>query len=231
MKVIPRPASTVLLMDHKSNVYLTKRPKTMKVLAGYYVFPGGSVEHEDAYIDKSLIKNWKREEDVHLSHYVAAVRELFEEVGVFLGLKSDGSHVEFSKKTALEYRRLLIHHDISFSEILNEENLYLDLQHLKYFGHRVTPKGLPVRFDTRFFIAKLPIGQTPNPECEEIEKAMWMHPKEALTAYIKGKIQMAGPTLDSLKTIMNHKGDRKLMLPFQEQHELINSTSPDTSTT
>lgn len=213
---ILKPASTVVLMDELNRVYLTKRPKTMKFLGGFYVFPGGSVEREDEEILKDFIKNEKKPGDFSPGHYVAAARELFEEVGILLAHHDDGSFAKLNNHTEWEYRRQLLNGDMSFTQILMRENLYFDFNQLTYFGHRVTPKESPIRFDTRFFITKLPTNQDPKPEQSEIDEAFWMNPSEVLTAYHEGKMPLVPPTIDSLETILNHQNGGELMMGEQK---------------
>ncbi|MGM0901130.1 MAG: NUDIX hydrolase [Bacillota bacterium] len=211
-----KPASTVVLMDQIKRVYLTKRPKTMKFLGGFYVFPGGSVERADDDIKKDYIKNEKDHEAFSPGHYIAAARELFEEVGILLANHDDGSFAKLNNQTEWEYRRQLLNGDISFTQILMQEDLYFDFNHLTYFGHRITPKESPIRFDTRFFIANLPTNQSPKPEQSEIDDAFWMNPSDVLTAYQEGKMPLVPPTIDSLETILNHQKGGELMMGKQK---------------
>src|SRR5919112_4715640 len=100
--VQPRNASTVVLLRPADNdifkILLTRRPPQMKFLGGYYVFPGGAV-HRDDYSSKVLercrglsaddarrILGTDGNANQALGHWVAVVRELFEEVGVLLCL-------------------------------------------------------------------------------------------------------------------------------------------------
>lgn len=211
-----KPASTVVLMDQMDRVYLTKRPKTMKFLGGFYVFPGGSVEREDEDIKKDYIKNQKDHGAFSPGHYIAAARELFEEVGILLATYDDGSFAKLNNQTEWEYRRHLLNGEISFTQILMEENLYFDFHHLTYFGHRITPKESPIRFDTRFFIAKLPTNQSPKPEQREIDDAFWMKPSDVLAAYHEGKMPLVPPTIDSLEAILSHQKGGDLMMGKQK---------------
>jgi 8-oxo-dGTP pyrophosphatase MutT (NUDIX family) len=215
--VIPKPASTVVLIDNMSRVYLTKRPMTMKFLGGFYVFPGGSVEVEDNLVENEYVKNLDPNESFNNAHYVAAARELFEEVGVLLCCKDDGLFVELEREIEMEYRRLLVKGEISFFQLLKQEGLHLNLQCLKYFGHRITPEERPFRFDTRFFLAKLPKGQSPKPDLNEIDEAFWITPEEAITANENGKMSMANPTISSLRTIMNYQKGHPLMMPERQR--------------
>jgi 8-oxo-dGTP pyrophosphatase MutT (NUDIX family) len=213
MTVTPRPASTVVLMDHMSRIYLTKRPKTMKFMGGHYVFPGGAVEQDDHKVDRQFIKMVESNELAEQSYYVAAARELFEEVGVLLCCTYEGSEVHFDEETEQKYRRELLKGEISFLEMLKNERIILNLESLTYFGNLTTPKENPIRFDTRFFIARLPIGQSPKPDRNEIEDAAWYTPEEALSSYKRREITIAPPTILALKTIMDHQVGRPLQMP------------------
>lgn len=212
MTVIPKRASTVVLMDRKSRVYLTKRPITMKFLGGYYVFPGGTVDEQDETVGSNLVMN-RPNLTLSPAYYIAAARELFEEVGVLLARHADGRPVMFNEEKERDYRQRLIKGQMSFVDLLKRENLHFDFNHLKYFGTLVTPEGSPYRFDTSFFLADLPEGQSPVPDAYEIENAFWATPEEALSAYAKGKLPMISPTILSLETIINHKKGNPLQLP------------------
>jgi 8-oxo-dGTP pyrophosphatase MutT (NUDIX family) len=213
MVVTPRPASTVVLMDHLSRIYLTQRPKTMKFMGGHYVFPGGAVEQGDHIEDRQLIKMVDSYELAEQSFYVAAARELFEEVGVLLCRTFEGSEVHFDEETEQKYRSQLLKGEISFLDMLKLEGIIFNLESLRYFGNLITPKENPIRFDTRFFIARLPIGQSPKPDRNEIEDAAWYTPEEALSAYKRREITIAPPTILALKTIMDHQIGRPLQMP------------------
>ncbi|MRG85241.1 NUDIX hydrolase [Salinibacillus xinjiangensis] len=221
MTAIPKPAATVVLMDDESKVYLTQRPKTMKFLGGYFVFPGGSIDEEDYSFLIDYIKYDPPSNHISLEYYIAAARELFEEVGVLL-IDTGGEPPVFQHQSAEEYRMQLINNEISLLNMLEAEDFRLDLHDLQYFGHRITPKTSPIRFDTRFFIAKLPKGQSPKPDQNEITEAYWTTPEDALYAYEKGELSMVPPTIVSLRTIANYvnKGG-SLMMPDRENESSI----------
>lgn len=211
MAATPKPASTVVLLDDSFRVYLTKRPKTMKLLGGYVVFPGGKVDKRDFELEQRQLTKFPREDSLHSSYYVAAARELFEEIGIFLMNKEDGKVMETEKE--FEYRRLLINREITFMEMLDEERLQLDLTNLKYLGQIITPEFYPIRFDTRFFLTKLPKGQMPKPHPEEIEDAFWTHPEAALRNYECGVLKIAPPTIHILKTLVAFRNEKDLVMP------------------
>ncbi len=209
MAVKPRPASTVILVDSKARVYMTKRPDTMRFLGGYYVFPGGAVEPDDHEVRPSSLQ---KENSIELSYYIAAARELFEEVGIFLGCREDGSPFNLKEEKTSAYRQNLMNGSMSFSNMLKKESLRLDLDLLRYFGHFITPEMSPIRFDTRFFIASLPAGQSPQPDRGEIADAFWVSPLAALEALKTGEMPMVKPTILSLAALGKANGKVKPML-------------------
>ena len=95
---IPQPASTIVLVRPTHNggfeILMNRRPDKTEVYAGVYVFPGGRVEKSDwspEMLDltqglKALEAQQRLgcalEPEVCLGHWVAAIRELYEEAGV-----------------------------------------------------------------------------------------------------------------------------------------------------
>ena len=213
MAAIPKPASTVVLLDGNERVYMTKRPETMKFLGGHYVFPGGALEQNDKLIDNDFIINQKQNNSFHPSYYVAAARELYEEIGVLLCNRIDEKKLQIDKEKNLRYRRQLLKGELSFIELLKQEQLYFNVSSLTYFGNFVTPEKSPIRFDTRFFLAYLPEGQKPNPDTHEIEEGLWITPEEALSANNDNRMPMVLPTITTLKAINNFLNGYPLKMP------------------
>ncbi|RKQ32720.1 NUDIX hydrolase [Oceanobacillus halophilus] len=216
MAAIPKPASTVVLIDDHFRVYLTKRPKTMKFMGGFHVFPGGAMEKEDYEINSKHVHTESQDESLSHAHYIAAARELFEEVGILLGTTMDGLPVQLPKEAEKKYRRQLLDDDISFNYLLEREKIHFDLQCLTYFGQIITPERSPIRFDTRFFLTKLPEGQKPDPDPTEIAEAFWISPKEALRLFQKKEIMLAPPTIVSLRKIMDYQSGGPLKMSVSE---------------
>lgn len=209
MVAIPKPASTIILINGEGKVYLTKRPITMKFLGGFYVFPGGSVDASDYEWTSNRVKNVPAGLTFDTAYFIAAARELFEEVGILLV-----ENMNLTLEEQWEYRLQLMKHEISFHDFLKKENLVLDLSSVSYIGHRVTPKTSKYRYDTRFFVTKLPEGQKPIPYEMEVEEAYWTSPEDALKAYRKGEITLVRPTKVSLETLHHYlNGTGPLQMP------------------
>jgi 8-oxo-dGTP pyrophosphatase MutT (NUDIX family) len=220
----PLPAATVVLIrpDQKGRfeTYLNRRPERMETYAGVYVFPGGRVEKSDlspalmaltggvsaVQAQQKLGVSWPPE--VCLAYWIAAARELFEEAGIhFFHFACAAPTVplpeEISGRLA-ERRAQLQRGEIDLAELLGSENLCCDLSGLSYFFHRVTPEHYPVRFDTRFFLAILPKGQTPLHSSEEVTESFWIAPDAALERAASGEIRMMPPTIAVLRALDAH---------------------------
>lgn len=150
-------ASVILLRDGAAGfeVFLLRRRKNASFMGGAFVFPGGAVDPEDGDLR------------------VTAARELFEEAGVLLVDRA----VEAGALSALRARRLA---GEDFAALLAEAGLALALDRLTYYSHWITPSVEPRRFSARFFVARLPDGQTPRFDATETVDEAWRTPAAAL---------------------------------------------------
>jgi 8-oxo-dGTP pyrophosphatase MutT (NUDIX family) len=220
----PLPASTVVLIRPDGNrgfeIYLNRRPERMDTYAGAYVFPGGRVEESDCSADviarthgiTPLEAQAKLGTDLRpelcLGYWVAAVRELFEEVGIHYfapqnGFAASQSRPELYDRIAAK-RPSLQRGEIDFAGFLASEQLCCDLSRLIYFFHRTTPEHYRVRFDTRFYLAALPLDQSPHDAAEEVSESLWLSPELALGRWQAGNFPMMPPTLMVLRSLSTH---------------------------
>lgn len=219
--VHPRNASTVVLLrpdaDGGFEILLTRRPEGMRFLGGFYVFPGGTV-HRDDYSPAILarcralagdearkILGSRHEPDQALGHWVAVLRELFEEVGVLLCVHESGEIIELAedatKRRIEAKRREIVKKQLDFSAFLNSENLYCDLSRAIYFDHWVTPEIYSMRFDTRFYLAALPLNQVPLARSEEVTHSLWIKPAAALSRQDRHDFPILPPTTTVLSEL------------------------------
>ena len=63
----------------------------------------------------------------------------------------------------------------------------------------ITPEAVPVRFDTRFYVALAPAHAKPEADGEEVVDATWTAPSEALERHRKGGFELAFPTIMHLE--------------------------------
>lgn len=217
---VPGKASTVIVAraaaGERFEVLMTRRSAHMKLLGGFFVFPGGSVE-EDDWSEKTLarcrgltptearhILGASMSPERAMGHWVAAIRELFEETGIHFFVSANDLRPVGSdgvKERLAQNRPSLAQGGLRLVALLESEQLFCDLGRLSYLFHRITPDHYPVRFDTRFYIAFLPEGQTPLASSEEVAESVWIEPQEALEKSKSGGLPMMPPTLIALRTL------------------------------
>jgi len=139
-----------------------RRPREADFAPGAYVFPGGVAHAEDSQWGDEIA--------------AAAIRELFEEVGILLA--RDGRR--FARDRDSERIRTLVAGGISFAGALRSIGLQPALDRLVLLTRWVTPALLSRRYDARFYLARLPAGQTVRAEPGEVTDWLWVTPERAL---------------------------------------------------
>ncbi|MEO6471905.1 MAG: NUDIX hydrolase [Aeromicrobium sp.] len=202
----PRDASTVVVVRdgvEGLEAYLLRRHQSMKFAPGMYVFPGGGVDAADANIDVPWVgaapSEWAARfgcsEDTARGLVCAAVRETFEESGVLLAGPDEHSVVADTSGTEWQAARLALEaHEYSFAEFLLDQGLVLRTDLLGAWSHWITPVFEPRRFDTRFFVAVLPEGQSVGHLAREADRALWAPLSQVLAAVDAGNSAMLPPT-------------------------------------
>jgi 8-oxo-dGTP pyrophosphatase MutT (NUDIX family) len=227
---VPRHAATVMLLRDGPGVevYLLRRTGTLDFAPGACVFPGGSVDEADA--DPEIA--WAGPAPAELADRLgtsperaralvcAAVRETFEESGVLLAGPSPAAVVDDSAALARD-RHALLEGSTSFGELLGRLGLMLRADLLIPWGRWATPEALPRRFDTWFFAAALPPGQSATlpapaelqdradhegrPAHGEADAGTWLGPAAALESARDAQIRLLPPTAASLGELAEHE--------------------------
>ena len=193
LAVVPaRDAATVALLRDAPDgveVYLLRRVRGMAFAGGMHVFPGGAVDPADAEVGggwagpppSEFAAALGCDEPLARALVRAAVRETFEESGVLLAGPSaaavigDVSTDEWeAERAALEAR------EQSLTGLLARRGLVLRADLLRPCAHWITPEVEPRRFDTRFFVARVPGGQVCREAGGEADQRLWLRPQEAL---------------------------------------------------
>ena len=86
-------------------------------------------------------------------------------------------------------------------EVLEETGVQLDPDRLHPWARWVTPEGEPRRYDALFFVAELPVGQSPQATGTEMDHVLWLRPADALAAHRRGELGMWPPTLVTLREL------------------------------
>ena len=204
-------ASVLLLRDTPAEpeVFMMQRPGGVD-FPDLHVFPGGKVDNQDLLEE---VVNGCSEQDANrllgvvgggLRYWVAAIRECFEECGVLLARRS-GQFVELADKQEFErfesYRQALIDGEMSMADLCSREDLVLAADCLRYFSHWLTPDSVPRRFDTRFFIARMPDKQATAAHAWETAGEHWISAAAALEEGAQGRWQMISPTIITLESV------------------------------
>ena len=212
--VVPAPAATLVLLRDRAaggfDVLLMQRHHASKFAAGDFVFPGGKLEVDDNPDDAvqwctgldlaGAARTLGLEEapTTALAYWVGAIRETFEEAGVLLATMADGRPLRLTASRIADYRRAIQDDNRAFWSMVKTEKLRLATDRLAYFAHWGTPEGLPLRFDTRFFAAPMPVEQDAVSDDHEMISLRWLAPREALDAHARGEISLRNPTVRNL---------------------------------
>ncbi|HET7173915.1 MAG TPA: NUDIX hydrolase [Nocardioidaceae bacterium] len=213
---LPRDASTVLLLRDTAaglEVYVLRRQLSMAFAGGMYAFPGGSVDPRDS--DRHISwagpqdEEWARRLgcDAALARALvcAAVRELFEEAGVLLAGSGPEDVVGDTTADAWERdRAALADHSLAFAELLARRGMMLRSDLLGYWAHWTTPEFEPRRYDTRFFVAALPVGQRTRDVSGEADHVAWEFPGAVATAADERRAAMLPPTYVALADLTRY---------------------------
>lgn len=214
--VQPKGAATVMLLRSGARgleVYLLRRHLAMAFAAGMYAFPGGTVDPRDSDSDIAWAGPSAAEWGTRLSCdegaaralVCAAVRETFEESGVLLAGASADSVVEDTTGDEWERdRAALVDRSLGFAELLSRRGLVLRTDLLAAWAHWVTPEFEPRRYDTRFFVAAMPVGQLTRDVSGEADKVAWMTPADALAGVDSEDMGMLPPTYITLRELAAH---------------------------
>jgi len=178
-----RAASVIVLRDGAAGtpevLMLRRAERGDDLRSGVWVFPGGVLDEEDAALAERCDGDHEQAANERLglaagalTYAVAALRECFEEVGL---LYASAGAVE-----AAHHERHLVRTGADFTALCERHRLRLDAGALAYHSHWLTPPGLPKRFDTRFFVARVPGGQVPVVDAGEALELAWLTPAQAL---------------------------------------------------
>jgi len=169
---------------------LMRRPGGADFAPGAYVFPGGTV-HADDHASKDEIR-------------AAAVRELFEEVGILMARHGK----RFARESDSEKVRRQIENGKSFAEALGELGLEPAFDRLVLFARWVTPALLRRRYDARFFLAHLPPNQVIHAQEGEVTDWLWIEPNKALASQ---ELTLVYATRAVLESVASDKDAARLL--------------------
>ena len=192
---------------------MIRRQQRMRFLGGYYAFPGGKVDAQDARpevfgrcvgLDPDLAaRRLTPDGEVPaLAFWIAAARELLEEAGVLIACRADGQRVDArdpAVASAIEaMREALLAGSAPLEALLAARDWRLDLAPFRYLSHFVTPPSSAIRYTARFFLAPVPDGQVVLVGEHEASEGFWIAPAEGHRRFQLGEMKMAEPAYSGL---------------------------------
>ena len=206
MSALASPAATVVLLRDAPGgweVLLLERHAATAFAGGAMVFPGGRVEPGDAAVaaDPALAVGFAGLDPVDAAARVAAAREAFEEADVLLG---DGPPIDLPTRAG--WRTRLNGGEAAWGDFLAATGTRLDASTFVPFAHWVPPSAAPIarRFDTRFYLARLPADARASPDGREAVMAQWTTPAAAIGRADAGTIGLVFPTRRNLERLAQY---------------------------
>jgi 8-oxo-dGTP pyrophosphatase MutT (NUDIX family) len=86
-------------------------------------------------------------------------------------------------------------------ETFEESGVELDAATLIPWARWVTPSGESRRYDARFYLARCPAGQSPQPLTGEVAAGQWFVVRAAVDAFATGVLPMWPPTISTLASL------------------------------
>src|SRR5262245_41463982 len=89
-------------------------------------------------------------------------------------------------------------------ELLEEGSVRIAPVDLVPWAHWITPSVEPRRFSARFFLARMPAGQTAAHDARETTDELWIAPREAVEKQSRGELKLPPPTLRNLEDLAEY---------------------------
>jgi 8-oxo-dGTP pyrophosphatase MutT (NUDIX family) len=232
----------ILLREERGTieVLLTRRHEQMAFMGGMWVFPGGTLCPADTsnaaltLISEPEQLDCKRFLDLAgqplprsqcLGLALAACRETFEETGILLARTAGGHDVGSELLARMhERRRAIVSQPELFATLLQAEHLRIEVAALLYWAHWITPSAVAKRFDTRFFVARLPPKQVPAIDSVEATEMIWMTPAAVIAAARDDAMTLSPPTLFTVMEIdasVRHHVALDAMFAAEAQRDIV----------
>lgn len=180
--VRPKDAATLMILERNGGgeprVLMGRRHERHKFMPGKFVFPGGRIDPSDSRVQADsdydetvlakLMHDMKGRKSAARARAfaIAAIRETYEEAGVFIGKKTGEAWSAAPDFAAFA-----------------ERGIRLDLAPVRPIARAITPPRRPRRFDTRFLAVwsdqicdQLAEGTGPTGELEDLH---WLTLEEA----------------------------------------------------
>jgi 8-oxo-dGTP pyrophosphatase MutT (NUDIX family) len=96
------------------------------------------------------------------------------------------------------------HRACAVRELAEEAAISLAAAELLPWSRWITPEPVPIRFDTRFYVALAPPHSPPRPDGAETVDASWYAPARALEMHEDGELELVFPTIKHLESLRSY---------------------------
>ncbi len=195
-------------------VLLLRRGTGAPFVGGSYVFPGGLVDATDhpgamasfcGHLDDNRASELLGIERGGLAFWVAAIRESFEEAGILMARRRDTidptSPFDILTTNAADLGR---RRSISFADMCAANDLVLLTDWLHPVSRWISPATANPRYDTWFFVARVPAGQVVDHDPVEMTASRWIRPHDALHFPHPAELPLTIPTRRNLELLDGH---------------------------
>jgi glyoxylase-like metal-dependent hydrolase (beta-lactamase superfamily II)/8-oxo-dGTP pyrophosphatase MutT (NUDIX family) len=185
-------AAVVLVRGHGASleVFWVKRSEAVGYMPEFRAFVGGGVEDSD----RDLALEGSDPSDHVLR--ACAIREAFEESGMLVALMAPVDPARLP-----EARRRLIAKEASFPALAREHGWKFRATEVTFAGRWQTPPFATARFDTSYYLARVPQDQEPSIRPGELESGEWIAPARAIERWKAGEETFAAPILHTLEEL------------------------------
>jgi 8-oxo-dGTP pyrophosphatase MutT (NUDIX family) len=94
------------------------------------------------------------------------------------------------------------HRAAAVRELAEEAGVEIEASELVAYSRWITPRVVPIRFDTRFYLALAPAHSPPRPDGSETVDAGWYSPRVALDQHHAGELPLVFPTIKHLESLL-----------------------------
>jgi 8-oxo-dGTP pyrophosphatase MutT (NUDIX family) len=95
------------------------------------------------------------------------------------------------------------HRAAAVRELAEEAGIEVPADGLVAYSRWITPRVVPIRFDTRFYLALAPAHSPPRPDGSETVDAGWFAPHHALERHHGGELPLVFPTIKHLESLVD----------------------------
>ena len=197
----PVAAATIMLLRDGPTgleVFMVVRHHQIDFASGALVFPGGKADPQDS--DPRVLQRLRAYAEPTQEQSMlraAAIREAFEESGILLARHRDGA-APAANADLERWRGGLNDHSLKMGDILEQADLQLACDDLARFSHWITPEFMPKRFDTHFYLARVPADQIAGHDGHENVDSVWISPQQVIEDAAAKRRTVIFPTLSNV---------------------------------